>query len=72
MQGVLEQNGTTSSTRVGMLLCVATACVISVAVVVGSIANAAPIDPNVPWLVGGLLSAGFGGKVWQKGKEPNS
>lgn len=69
MQGVLETTGKTSSTRVAMLLCVGTACVISVVVVVGNIMKAAPIDSNVPWLVGGLLSAGFGGKVWQKGKE---
>lgn len=69
MQGVLDSNGSCSSTRVAMLLCVATACVISAPVVVGNIASASPIDQNVPWLVGGLLSAGFGGKVWQKGKE---
>lgn len=69
MQGVLEPNGKTSSTRVAMMLCVCTACVIAVAGVVGSIQTKQPIDPQLSWLVGTLLSIGFGGKVAQKFKE---
>lgn len=68
MSDILESNGKTSSVRVGMLVCVVTACAISVVVVVGSVFGK-PIDPNVPWLAGALLSAGIGGKVMQKKAE---
>lgn len=68
MTDIIKENGKNSSTRIAMLLCVVTACAVTVAVVVGSITGT-PIDTNVPWLVGGLLSAGFGGKVFQKAQE---
>ena len=69
MTDILDSKGSTSSMRVGMLACVETACLISIAVVVGNILTEQPIDSNIPWIIGGLLSAGFGGKVMQKGKE---
>ena len=69
MSDILEPNGRTSSVRVGMLFCVGTACIISIVVTLGSVLLEKPIDSNVPWLVGGLLSAGFGGKVIQKKAE---
>ena len=64
MKGLLEEKGKTSSMRVGMLLCIATACYIAIlAVYRGS------DIVGVTSLVVVLLGGGIGGKVMQKGNE---
>ena len=59
-----EKDGTPSSARVSMMLCVVTACVIS------AVGVWKEIDlTSLGVLVGVLLGAGIGGKVMQKGAE---
>ncbi len=68
MKGLLEENGKTSSTRISMFLCVATGCAVALLGVWKGESDLVGLAA----LSGGLVSAGMGFKVWQKGKEGTS
>jgi hypothetical protein len=64
MNGILQSNGKTSSMRVAMMLCVITACYISVAAV-----HLGRNMLEISVILIPLLGAGIAGKVIQKGQE---
>lgn len=64
LEGLLTSNGAASSMRVGMLMCITTACAIAIYTVYdGSVTEEANS------LILKLLIAGFGGKAIQKYME---
>ena len=63
-KGLLESDGSTSSTRVAMFLCVLTGCAVAVLGVWRGLDLV-----GLATLSTGLVSAGMGFKVWQKSKE---
>lgn len=73
MQGLLESNGKTSSTRVVMFICVATGCIVALMGMYAAMKPGATIDLiQVAALSGSIIAVGVGGKVAQKGKEGQS
>ena len=70
MKGLLETNGKTSSTRVAMLMCVATGCAVALMGVYSAAKPGATSDlTQVAFLSGALIASGLAGKVVQHGKE---
>lgn len=64
MKILQEDNGNTSSARLGMFICVCSGCFTAI---LGVYKGVDLVGLGV--LVGVLLGAGIGGKVYQKGKE---
>lgn len=70
MQGLLEQNGKTSSMRAMMLICVVTGCAVALMGAYAAMQPGATLDlTSFAILSGSVMAVGVGGKVAQKGKE---
>lgn len=64
LEGLLTKDGAASSMRVGMLMCITTACAIAIYTVYD-----ASVTPETNSLILRLLIAGFAGKAIQKYAE---
>ena len=69
MKALQDSTGKPSSMRAAMMLCVGTGCTLALLGTTMCIQAKTPIDPQLTWLVGTLLTVGFGGKVAQKFRE---
>ncbi len=65
MKGLLDSNGSVSSTRVNMFLCTFTGCAVAIMAVYRGCDDLMGLGV----LVTGIIGCGVGGKVIQKGKE---
>ena len=66
LDGLLKSNGTTSTMRLSVLVCIGTACYLAVTATVQAMASGQDVPPGVISMVTRLLVAGILGKSAQK------